>query len=159
MSGNHLDQMQYLQESQIYVLQNCVMFTGTYFRFVLENIFHAPLYINNYEVTIVNHFKYLDVVIDNSLTWSFHADNILSKCKQRLFFLRLLKSFNVSTYVMFKFYSSLVKSIICHNISVWGNSLSLCVQKKLTRICKLASKLIDVSVLTASYLNYSVCHQ
>ena len=113
---------------------------------------HVPLFINGSEVTIVNHFKYLGVVIDNNLTWSFHVNHIVSKCKQRLYFLRLLKSFNVSANVMVKFYSSLIESIICYNISVWGNSLNSCVQKKIERISKLASKVIGVSVPTMSCL-------
>ena len=53
---------------------------------------HLPLTIDNSPVDICDSFKYLGVTFDNKLNWSYHAALIVSKCKQRLFFLRLLNS-------------------------------------------------------------------
>ena len=51
-----------------------------------------PLSIDNSIVEMCDTFKYLGITFDSKLKWSNHCTLIVSKCKQRLFFLRLLNS-------------------------------------------------------------------
>ena len=49
---------------------------------------HAPVYINGDEVEMVESFRFLCVQITNNLSWSLHANAIVKKDHQRLYFLR-----------------------------------------------------------------------
>ena len=81
------------------------------------NISHVPLSIDNSIVEICDNFKYLGITFDCKLKWSNHCTLIVSKCKQRLFFLRLLNSFGVKNDILHVFYTSMIEIIICYNIT------------------------------------------
>ena len=65
-------------------------------------------YAHNLEIG--DNFKYL--AFDCKLKWSNHCTLIVSKCKQRLFFLRLLNSFGVKNDILHIFYTSTIESIM-----------------------------------------------
>ena len=88
------------------------------------NISHVPLSIDNSIVEMCDNFKYLGITFDCKLKWSNHCTLIVSKCKQRLFFLRLLNSFGVKNVILHVFYTSMIESIICYNISLWWSSMN-----------------------------------
>ena len=75
--------------------------------------YHEPLTIQGCDVEICNQFKYIGVVIDDQLSWSYHSDLVVSRCKQKLFFLCLLKSFNVNSTILYRFHTSLTE---CHQL-------------------------------------------
>ena len=77
------------------------------FDFRHRNISHVPLSIDNSIVDICDNFKYLGITFDCKLKWSNHCTLIVSKCKQRLFFLRLL-----NYDILHIFYTSMIESII-----------------------------------------------
>ena len=52
--------------------------------------------INNDTVERVDCFKYLGTFIDNKLNFNIHVEGVIKKCRQRIFLLRKLKSFDVS---------------------------------------------------------------
>ena len=56
-----------------------------------------PLRIIGQTVETVSTFKYLGTVVDENLTFTVNVDHIYKKAQQRLFLLRKLRSFNVST--------------------------------------------------------------
>ena len=87
------------------------------------NISHVPLSTDNSIVEICDNFKYLGITFDSKLNWSNHCTLIVSKCKQRLFFLRLLNSFGVKNDILHIFYTSMIESTICFNISLWWASM------------------------------------
>ena len=91
-------------------------------------------------VEICDNFKYLGITFDCKLKWSNHCTLIVSKCKQRLFFLRLLNSFGVKNDILHIFYTSMIESIICYNISLWWSSMNANDKKALNRITKQAAK-------------------
>ena len=68
------------------------------------------------------------------------------KCKQKLFFLRLLKSFNVNSTILYRFYTLLTESVINCNCITWRNSLSKQKQNRVNRVCKQACKVIGLPV-------------
>ena len=76
------------------------------------NISHVPLFIDNSIVEICDNFKYLGITFDYKLKWSNQCTLIVSKCKQRLFFLRLLNSLGVKNDILHVFYTSMIESII-----------------------------------------------
>ena len=59
-----------------------------------------PLMINGQTVETVSTFKHLGTVVDENLTFTDNVDHIYKKAQQRLFLLRKLRSFNVSTEVL-----------------------------------------------------------
>ena len=64
---------------------------------------------------------------------------IVSKCKQRLFFLRLLNSFGVKNAILHIFYTPMIESIICYNIRLWWSSMNENDKKALNIITKQAA--------------------
>ena len=59
--------------------------------------------INNSAVEQVNIYKFLGLTVMNTLSWTQIADKIIKKGRQKLFFLRILKSCNVDINVMIIF--------------------------------------------------------
>ena len=115
------------------------LFKELIFDFRHCNISHVPLFIDNSIVEICDNFKYLGITFDCKLKWSNHCTLIVSKCKQRLFFLRLLNSFGVKNDILHVFYTSMIESIICYNISLWWSSMNENDKKTLNRITKQAA--------------------
>ena len=119
------------------------------------HISHVPLSIDNSIVEICDNFKYLGITFDCKLKWSNHCTLIVSKCIQRLFFLRLLNSFGVKNDILHVFYTSMIESIICYNISLWWSSMNENDKKALNRITKQAAKVTqsELSSIDDLYCN------
>ena len=84
---------------------------------------HLPLYIKDEIVEVVNEYKYLGVTIDNTFTFSTHAQHTFKKAAKRMYFVRQLYKLNVDSKILNLFYSSVVQSILSFAITVWfGNS-------------------------------------
>jgi len=64
---------------------------------------HAPVYISGDKVEIVESFKCLGVQITNNLPWSLHADTIVKKAHQCLYYLRRLRKFSMSATTLANF--------------------------------------------------------
>jgi len=84
-----------------------------------------PFMINNTNVERVTCFRYLGTHIDNKLNFSIHVDEVIKKCRQRIFLLRKLKFFDVSEKILKLIYVSLIESVISFNIVTWYNYLNL----------------------------------
>ncbi len=56
-----------------------------------------PLTIMNSTVTAVESFRFLGTTISQDLKWDIHVDSIVRKAQQRLYFLRQLRKFNLTT--------------------------------------------------------------
>ena len=132
--------------------------TATLFDFSKSTPYHEPLTIQGCDVEICNQLTYLGVVIDDQLSWSYHSDFVVSKCKQKRFFLRLLKSFNVNSTILYRFYTSLTGSVINYNCITWWNFLSKQKQNRVNRICNQACKVIGLPVSSPGdmYVNMSL---
>ena len=95
---------------------------------------HAPVYINRDEVERVKSFKFLSVQITLSLSWSpRHADTIVKKAHQRLYFLRRLRKLGMSATTLTNFYRCTIESILSGCITAWYGSCSAQDRKKLKR--------------------------
>ena len=125
------------------------------------NISHVPLSIDNSIVEMCDNFKYIGITFDCKLKWSNHCTLIVSKCKQRLFFLRLLNSFGVKNDILQVFYTSMIESIIllCYNISLWWSSMNENDKKALNRITKQAAKVTQSELSSIDDLYCIHCYK
>jgi len=103
-----------------------------------------PVMINNEAVEQVDTFKYLGTVLDKKASFSSHVDTVCKKANQRLYLLRKLKSFDVDRLILETVYRSLVESILTFNTIAWFGNLNVKDKAKLTRIVKLAGKIIGL---------------
>ena len=69
-------------------------------------------------VDIVQHLKFLGSTISSNLKWVLNVVNIVKKAQQRLYFLRRLRSFGLTTQVMFNFYRSVIESVLIFSFTV-----------------------------------------
>ena len=116
------------------------------FDFRKQQIEHNQLNINGSVVDIGHSYKYLGTIIDDKLSWSENTNNIFSKCMQRLYFLRLLRSFGIDNTILAMFYSSVIQSVVAFNAIIWWTSAGKGQQDTLSRIRKKAIKLFGDTV-------------
>ena len=86
-------------------------------------------------------FKFLGLHISNKLTWDVNTSEICKKAHQRLYFLRQLKKFRLTTPIMTQFYRSVIESVLTFSNTAWYGSTSSNNKKKLNRVVKTASKI------------------
>ena len=107
-----------------------------------------PLSINGEIIERVSNFKFLGTVISDDLRWETNTDKVVSKAHQRLYFLRLLKKFKLSSSILSQFYKSTIESVLCFSISVWYGNLSQKDKHRLNRIVNISSKIIGLELPT-----------
>lgn len=90
----------------------------------------------------VSSFKYLGVHISEDLTLTLNTTQLVKKAQQRLYFLRRLRKFGMSTKTLSNFYSCIVESILTSCITVWYGSATEMDRKCLQRVVKTAEKII-----------------
>ncbi len=73
---------------------------------------YTPLMISGTPVERVSSFKYLFVNIFEDLTWTAHIQTQVKKARQRLYHLRQLRKFRVSTSILKTFYSGAIESVL-----------------------------------------------
>jgi hypothetical protein len=101
-----------------------------------------PVKIKGENVEQVETFKYLGTILDNRLCFSAHIDSVCKKVNQRLYLLRKLRSFDVCQEILETVYRSLIESILTFNIIAWFGNLSVKDRTRLTRVVKLAGKIV-----------------
>ena len=105
-----------------------------------------PLIIKGQEVETVETFKFLGSTISNNLKWECNTSSIISKCHQRLYYLRKLKKFGVGQATSISFNRASVESILTFSITSWFTSLSSSDRNKLDRFVFIASKVIGADL-------------
>ena len=95
-----------------------------------------PLFINGTEVEHIDIFKFLGVTISSNLKWEDHILQNLKRSQQKMYFLRLLKSFNVKGDILVNFYRASIESLLCNAILVWYNAATKKDLAKLNRVLK-----------------------
>ena len=111
------------------------------FDFRINTTPRTPIVINDSPVDICESIKYLGVTFDNKLKWSNHISHLISKCKQRLYFLRVLNSFHVNQDLLHLFYTTMVQSVLCYNLVSWWSVASSGDKISINRIRRQASKI------------------
>ena len=105
-----------------------------------------PLRLENEVVDVVETYRYLGFILDNKLNWHSHIDSVCGKLNSRLFFLKKLKSFDLTDKVIRHFYRSIVESIVTFGISCWGGSITTGDRLKIDRIIKRAEILVGMTL-------------
>ena len=114
-----------------------------------------PLVIDGRTVEIVKHFKFVGSTISSNLKWELktHVVNIVKKAKQRLYFLRRLRSFGLTTQVMLNFYRAVNVSVLMFSITVWFGSITRSGNAQIKELWKL---LPESSAETFPVLKYCI---
>ncbi|KAI5088100.1 hypothetical protein C0J45_21643 [Silurus meridionalis] len=99
-----------------------------------------PICIDGDLVETVTSYKYLGVVLDKKLDWNENTTLLSKKCQTRMYFLRRLASFNISTKLLSMFYQSVIESALLYAVVCWcGTS-----KKNLTRLNKIIRRASSV---------------
>jgi hypothetical protein len=106
----------------------------------------VPIVIKDRDVACVNEYKYLGTTISADLSWTSHADRVVSKCHSRLYFLRKLKQFRVSTDILLMFYRASIESVLTFNCLVWSFGCSADDNHRLQRVIRQAEKVIGTEL-------------
>ena len=69
-----------------------------------EETIPSPIHIDRAAVERVSSFMFLGVHISEDLTWTHHTDAITKTARQRLFFLRRLRRFNMDSRILCNFH-------------------------------------------------------
>jgi hypothetical protein len=76
---------------------------------------------NTNEIVEVFYFKFLDLEIDNTLSWNIHIDSINNKLTTVCFMIRLVRPY-MSSSSSVKIYHSLFHSLLSYGIIFWGQA-------------------------------------
>ncbi|XP_063739694.1 titin-like [Eleginops maclovinus] len=99
---------------------------------------HTPITIDGTPVERVSSFRFLGVNISEDLTWTHHTRVISKTARQRLFFLRRLRKFNMDSRILCNFYRCTIESILTGCITAWYGSCTALNRKTLQRVVKTA---------------------
>ncbi len=73
---------------------------------------HSPVVINGQNIAQVDSCRYLDIHIDDKLTWSVQVENVCTRVQRWLYFFRRLRVFGVNQKVLLLFYHAVIESIL-----------------------------------------------
>ena len=106
----------------------------------------CPMNINGANVEIMDSYKYLGTVINDTLKWEDNCRDLYKKGQQRLYFLRKLNSFHVDRSIMHLFYKAIIESILVHECVVWFTACRKADLSLLKRIVRQAEKILRVQL-------------
>ncbi len=130
------------------------------FRQNTENI--SPITLDNIPLESVTTSKLLGVVISNDLKWGPHIEMIVSKCRQRLFFLQQLKRASVDPKDIVHIYTTVVRPILEYACVVWHTSLTKEQSDDIESIQRRALRIAYPSLASTEcqdFLNMSSLHE
>ncbi|KAK0142739.1 hypothetical protein N1851_019322 [Merluccius polli] len=133
------------------------------FKQATEPDHYRPLIINNEVVERVTEFKFLGLIVSESLSWSSNTDSVIGKAQQRLYYLRKLKQDGLPQNLLINFYHCAVESVLTYCMSVWFSSCTKAEQEALQRVVKAVGRIIGTtlpsitSVFTSRCLRRSKC--
>jgi len=105
-----------------------------------------PIKIDNKDVEIVNDFKLLGTHITHDLKWHHNILDIMKKSRQRLYFLRCLKSFHVHPNILMNFYRAIVEAVLTRSITIWFGSATKRDLNRLSAVIRSAEKITGMEL-------------
>ena len=109
---------------------------------------HPVIEIGDERVERVSDYKYLGVTVNEKLDWSVHADNVLSKVNQRMYFVRKLNCFGIDSELVSLFYKAAVQSLFSFCVIVWGGNLARKTTQRFDRVARRVSRMTNVGQMT-----------
>src|SRR4029434_507697 len=107
-----------------------------------------PLIILNSTVLDVESFRFLGSTISRNLKWEPNINTIIKKAQQRMYFLRLLRKYNLPQELLIMFYTAVIESVLCTSITVWFGSATKQDRNRLQRTARSAEKIIGANLPT-----------
>jgi uncharacterized spore protein YtfJ len=84
-----------------------------------------PIEINGQKLERVSAYKLLGLWVDDDLKWKSNVEHLVKKAAKRLFFLKVLKSYNAALQDLKTFYISVIRSILEYCAQVWHSNLTM----------------------------------
>ena len=101
-----------------------------------------PVKTDQQSVEVVSSFKYLGTVVDSKISFNNNVVYVYKEAEQRLYLLRKLRTFGVSSHVLESVYRCLVDSVLSFNTVTRYGNLSDKDRARLARVVNTASKII-----------------
>lgn len=73
----------------------------------------------------VTDFRFLGVHIEKDLTWGMNTTKLVKKAQQILYFLRVLRKYNIAQSLLVSFYRSIIESLLTYCFCVWFPSCTV----------------------------------
>ena len=102
----------------------------------------APVIIKDSVVERVDSFRYLGVVFDTQLNWGDNTDALIKKVNSRMYCLRKLGSYSVSTHLLQMFYSSVICGVLTFGLTSWGGNLTKFDSDRIDKLINKAGRVI-----------------
>ncbi|XP_046862446.1 uncharacterized protein LOC124455878 [Xenia sp. Carnegie-2017] len=77
-----------------------------------------PITINNITLDIVQHAKVLGMFIASNLKWNIHVNEIIKKCRKRLYYLIQLERANIEVKELLQFYKTCIRPVLEYALGV-----------------------------------------
>ena len=97
------------------------------------------------------------MTIDDKLNWHEHIKIAYKKANQRMYFLRKLRSLNISTDLLLTFYTATIQSIITFGITCWGGNTTSKDKRKLDTLIRKAQRITTYNLPTIEELYTKMC--
>ena len=108
--------------------------------------------IGDYEINRVYDFKYLGIVLDDSLTWKDHVRYVISRVGKRVGVLGRLRK-NITIHAALEMYKSLILPILDYCDVVWASCNKVDIER-LESLQRRASKIIVKSKCSTTSIDY-----
>ena len=82
--------------------------------------------------------------MNERLDWSVHAENVMSKVNQRMYFVRKLNSFGIDSVLVSLFYRAAVQSLFSFCIIAWGGNLARKESERFDRVARRVSRMTAI---------------
>ncbi|CAI5671781.1 unnamed protein product [Oreochromis niloticus] len=82
-------------------------------------------------------------VVEMDLKWEPTITSVMKKAQQRMYFLRQLNKFSLSTRTMMQVYTAIIESILTSSITVWYAGATISDKQRLQRPVHFAEKVTD----------------
>ena len=119
-----------LKKLRVWLIVNRLSLNIEKTNFVVFHPYNKPishkitLKIHKRAISEKNHIKYLGILIDSTLTWKAHIDNVSTKISKSIGLLYKIRHY-VNLKIMRTLYHSLVYPYLTYAIEVWGSADSL----------------------------------
>ena len=87
-------------------------------------------------------YKYLGIVLNNTLSWGDHVDFLNKKFNSRRYCLRKLNSFHIRPEILNEFYKSTIVSVWRYCLVCWGGNVSKSEKRRIDSIIMKAERVI-----------------
>lgn len=109
------------------------------------------LYLNGFQIHVVNEVKFLGVIMDGKLLWASHLEGIIKKARNIYWTLRLCvgKTWGLSPKIVRWLYTAIVRPALSYGSVVWWRRCQLSiVQQQLSKLQRMACIAISGAIRT-----------